>query len=388
MLKKVRIENFRSLKNVNLPLERNNVLIGPNMAGKSTICDCLRFLTQMAHGGVNMAITNLGGFAEVAWKGKTDGIIGPISICTEMDINTDDYNVKTYTYEISIIGGPPGIVSIKKEKLTAIDGPESYTLVDINNGKGLATRKDGTVVFNVSDPTKSFLEYIIPDWEGMIARKYFSYFRFYRLQPLLMKQPNVIRAESFLTETGDNFSSWYLTLLTGYPEEFKKIKQVAKDVFPALEEILVPPTQAGMTFMSTKEKYLKSPIFIQNMSDGEIVFLAWLSLIFAPSSLGAPLYCVEELENHLHPKLLEVLIEILKQRQRELGSHAAQVFITTHSPHLIDKCDIEDLIVVGKSDGETKCMRPSSKSHLRKLLESKELGLGDLWYSGALNITE
>jgi predicted ATPase len=79
------------------------------------------------------------------------------------------------------------------------------------------------------------------------------------------------------------------------------------------------------------------------MSDGEVSFLAWLSLIFSPPELGAPLYCVEEPENHLHPRLLETLVALLAprqdelQRQSEAAVQPAQILMTTHSPYLVDR---------------------------------------------------
>jgi predicted ATPase len=121
--------------------------------------------------------------------------------------------------------------------------------------------------------------------------------------------------------------------------------------------------------MITHEKYLKRPITIWHMSDGELQFLALLSLIFAPPHLGATLYCAEELETHLHPRLLEILVELLNQRRHELGTRTAQHIMTTHSPHLLDKMEIEDVIVVEKRNGATHCTRPASKVHLKEFLE-------------------
>jgi len=86
----------------------------------------------------------------------------------------------------------------------------------------------------------------------------------------------------------------------------------------------------------------------------------------------------------LHPRLLETLIEVFTQRQAELGHRAAQVIVTTHSPYLVDKMNLDDLIVIEKSNGASRCLRPASKKHLKELLEREELGLGELWYSGAL----
>jgi predicted ATPase len=175
-----------------------------------------------------------------------------------------------------------------------------------------------------------------------------------------------------------------MTLQTGYPDTFRLIKQAARDVLPDIEEILIPPTQFATTYMLTRERDLTRPVTIWRMSDGELMFLAWLSLILAPEDFGAPLFCAEELENHLHPRLLETLVELHDQRRHALGQNAVQVIVTTHSPYLVDRLNLDDLIVVEKKDGATRYTRPASKVHLKEFLEREELGLGELWFSGAL----
>lgn len=385
MIKKLQVKNYKSLKNLDLELGVRNVLVGPNMSGKSNLLDCFKFLTQICISGVNTAFLNRGGFSEVVWKGK-DG--GPISLGLVIELEENEKSKKSYEYEISIIGStdsPTGPIWVEKENLIVKTKDRVSTLVDLRGGQGKVTHADGSTAFAPPEPGRSALEFSVPGWEGMIIKYYISRWRYYRLLPPVMKNANAAVAQYFLTENGDNFSSWFMTLQTRYPTEFHLIKQVAKDVFPELEEILTPPTQFATTFMSSIEKFLKQPIAIGHMSDGEIVFLSWLSLIFAPPALSAPLFCIEELENHLHPKLLETLVEVLNQRQKELGPHAAQIIVTTHSPYLVDKVNLDDLIVVEKSNGATSYTRPASKTHLKELLEREELGLGELWYSGALS---
>jgi len=125
------------------------------------------------------------------------------------------------------------------------------------------------------------------------------------------------------------------------------------------------------------------------MSDGELVFIAFLSLILAPDEFGSDLYCVEEPENHLHPRLIETLFHLLKQvRLSREAEQASQVILSTHSPLLVDLCDLDDLIVVERRQGATECTRPSAKGHLKALLEREEAGLGTLFYSGALSGAE
>jgi predicted ATPase len=376
MIKKIHIKNYKSLKDIDLELGRRNMLVGPNMSGKSNLLDSFKFLTNICDSGVSKAFHDRGGFSEVVWKGED---AGPISFHLVIEHESE----KSYEYEISIIGSiTTGSFSVERESLIVKTKKGDFPLIDLRNGQGKIMHIDGSPAFQPTGPSASALEFSVPGWEGMMVKGYISSWRFYRLLPALMKQSNAAVSQQFLMENGDNFSSWFMTLQTNYPDEFRRIKQVAKDVFPGLEEVLTPPTQFATTYMVSREKHLKRDVSIWHMSDGEIVFLGWLSLIFSP--FGSPLFCIEELENHLHPRLLETLVEVQNQRQRELGPHAAQIIATTHSPYLVDKTDIDDLIVVEKSNGATKCTRPASKAHLKELLEREELGLGELWYSGAL----
>lgn len=386
MIKQLRVQNYLSLKEVTLDLGLRNVLVGPNMAGKSNIVDALRFLTHVALSGLMAAVNARGGFSEILWKGTEEGQIS-FFVTGEVALNKDK-SPRTYDYEISLFGSArtgTGAFSIEKETLKRCDEGGEYILADFRNGQGKGLHKDGSVAFEAREPSnKSFLEYSIPGWEGMVFKNSVSLWRFYRLIPFAMRQPNIVSEQSFLTEQGDNLSAWLLTLQTRHREEYRRLEQTIQDVLPDIEEVLTPPTQTGTTYVLMRERHLKRPISLWKISDGALQFLALLSLIFAPSELGAPLFCVEEPENHLHPRMLESLVELQQQRQREFGSEAAQVVVTTHSPHLVDMVTLEDLVVVEKEKGATRCVRPASKKHLRDLLEREELGLGDLWYSGAL----
>jgi len=382
MIKRLRVRNYLSLKDVDLELGGRNVLVGPNMSGKSNLIDCLRFLTSIAVVGLKQAFLNRNGFQEVLWKGDEENRIS-LGLAIESLGEGKDAK-KTYDYEISIIGSPTGLITVEREKLTVKTDSKTGTLIDLKSGQGNLTHADGSIAFSLSDPTVSALEFNVPGWEGTNFKSLIAMGRFYCLIPTRMKQANAATAQNFLNENGDNFSSWLMTLQNSHREEFRRIEQVAMDVLPDLKEVLTPPTQFATTYVTTREKHLKRPVHIWQMSDGELTFLALLSLIFAPPELGAPLYCVEEPENHLHPRLLETLVEVLTQRQNELGLNAAQIIATTHSPYLVDKVKLDELIVAEKNKGATKFTRPASKKHLRELLEKEEVGLGDLWYSGAL----
>src|SRR5437899_9031151 len=81
MLKKVHIKNFKSLKDVTLELGRNNVLVGPNMSGKSNFLDFFKFVQDLLvpsagmQPGVQNALNPRNGFRRVAWGGGHDNLI-------------------------------------------------------------------------------------------------------------------------------------------------------------------------------------------------------------------------------------------------------------------------------------------------------------------------
>jgi predicted ATPase len=379
MITQFRVKNYLSLREVDLELRpRKNIIVGPNMSGKSNLIDCFKFLTHMVTTGLNKAFLDRGGFSEVVWKGSDESRIS-FQVVAEFAAES----AKSYTYDLAIIGSPTGLISVEKEHLIVQSKDTAYTLIDLENGHGRISHADGTEAFAPPGPGRSALEFAVPGWEGTQVNNFIASWHFYRLIPAVMKQVNGAVGQGFLNENGDNFSSWFMTLQSNHPEEFRLLHQAAVDAFPDLKTVFAPVTQS-LTATSSHEKHLTRPITLWRMSDGELSFLALLSLIFAPEALGAPLYCIEEPENHLHPRLLETLVELLNQRQNALGSRAAQLIATTHSPYLVDQVDLDDLLVAEKHHGASQYTRPASKSHLRELLEREELGLGDLWYAGAL----
>lgn len=392
MIKNIRVQNFKSLKDVSLELGLRNVLVGPNMSGKSNLIEVFRLLTRIVvtspASGVHVlakAFDASGGFSEARWKGDDSNRIS-ISLEGDLPLDSLDQKQAVWKYEISILGDSRGWITVHDEVLQ-VSGPDgTYRLIDGVNGERVLKNPDGSIISRIHERSRSALEFEIPDWRGNTIRRFIGSWRFYRFVPQLMKQINPTAATNFLTELGDNLSTWLMMLQTRYPESFAKIKDVSRDVFPELEDLFTWPTQQATVFLASREKHLRRPISVWEMSDGQLCFIALLSLVYCPLDLAAGFYCVEEPENHLHPKLLETLVELLRQVQDELGpERSAQVVVTTHSPHLVDKVDLDELVVAERREGATYCARPRDKQHLRELLLREEAGLGDLYYSGALS---
>ena len=78
-----------------------------------------------------------------------------------------------------------------------------------------------------------------------------------------------------------------------------------------------------------------------------LLFMAAELLLLSESAeTGVPLLLIEEPEAHLHPQLQLRLMEFLEKKTA--GNAPVQVIISTHSPNLSSKSDIQNLILMAK----------------------------------------
>lgn len=414
MIKRIKARNFLSLKDVDVELGPRNVFVGPNMSGKSNLIECIKFLQDAARRystsnditPLQEALSKRGGFSELVWKGHS---YGPINFVLIAELGEATNNKPTsYCYELSLRRHEYGHTEVESEKLTANSGGKDQIVLDNSGGKMKIV--DGETITEHAQNTLGLgLEMLgrygspAGGYGSSVGGRFCDFLarcRFYHLVPALMRQSNPPAWEERLSEHGDNLSAWLLTL-QNHAEEFRRIKQVCCDVLPGLGDLLFQPVEppraplktgtqtfsitmeSGKISVGASESHFRKPISLARMSDGELAFLGLISIILEPEDMSPSLLCIEEPENYLHPRLIEVFVELLNQRAAE--ARAPQILATTHSLLLIDKLTIEDLIVVDKVDGATRFTRPSAKKHLHELLSRKEVSLGDLWYSGALS---
>ncbi len=107
MIKRLKVSNFLSLKDIDLEFGPRNVLIGPNMSGKSNLIDCFRFLTELLTQPATektslwTAISNRGGFDEILWKGASEKRI-TFELTVELSADGKSARSTRYDYRVSI----------------------------------------------------------------------------------------------------------------------------------------------------------------------------------------------------------------------------------------------------------------------------------------------
>jgi putative ATP-dependent endonuclease of the OLD family len=110
-----------------------------------------------------------------------------------------------------------------------------------------------------------------------------------------------------------------------------------------------------------------------------LLFMAAELLLLSESAeSGLPLLLIEEPEAHLHPQLQLRLMEFLEEKTK--GQAPVQVIVSTHSPNLSSKADIEKITHVAKgrvyplARSHTK-LTPGDYRYLQRFLDSTKANL-------------
>src|SRR5579872_4056360 len=250
MIKRIKVQNFLSLSNVDLELRARNVLIGANMSGKTNLIECLRFLQDAAARptsndttGVQEAFAKRGGFDEVLWRGRSDGRIGIVLEIDRLGFAPEWATAEIYdlSFRVNEYDAP----EIESEHLTITGSGKSTSLIENAAGK----LKISDLTNSVNGPQNKLGLAIEPYGHGASAAasdllKFIRSWRFYHLVPALMRASNPPGWEKYLCEHGENLSAWLL-VLQNHPEEFRRLKQACCDVLPSLSEILFQPVEAA-----------------------------------------------------------------------------------------------------------------------------------------------
>ena len=118
------------------------------------------------------------------------------------------------------------------------------------------------------------------------------------------------------------------------------------------------------------------------MSDGTLKLFAYLLMLEDPQP--PPFVCIEEPENGLYHKLLEVLAGELRDHATR-SKNPSQVFITTHQPYFIDCLNPDETWVLDKQDDGFSTISRADSDPIVSAMVEEGLPLGSLWYSDYLD---
>lgn len=413
-IKKIWVDGYKNLVDCEAELHDFSVVVGPNNSGKSNFLEIFTFVNALLFGSEENKKYIFVQAGTPRGHASTCHIEGhqckPISVSFLLD-HTEEKICREIEYSLSIQCADPfiGVEANKKnigflsETLTVKDKTKTGKPVTLfrRNGNTLEINKEGRFSEKKIDRfTSAFnaIKVFFPDNEG--------------LDPLF---PLAMSALLNLLFTKVVFISPYeirKSIDRGKGVVYDPSRTTSLDVLPAIAEIKKDeplyhqfrnvlcqvldiedvnfasfklPANVRKEVKEAPEVYhmfqLKMPgqplSDIRNFSDGTLMVVAILVLLLSPEK-DCPLICIEEPENCLHPKALKTLLSYLKQKATEF-----QIFVTTHSPFLLNQVSPEDVTVAHvKEDGSTHFERIGNIKELHRKLRKGFFSFGDMLETG------
>jgi predicted ATPase len=181
--------------------------------------------------------------------------------------------------------------------------------------------------------------------------------------------------EPRLSQSGDNLANVIQYLQENQPDRLDAIFRVLAGRVPQLESVLPEYLPDGRLLLRLKDRPFDEPVLARFASDGTMKLLAYLTVLNDPEPFAV--IGIEEPENQLHPKLLPLLAEEIRE-----VSGRSQVLVTTHSPEFLDAVRPKELWAIRRDDtGFAAVVRASDDQRVMSMVQAGA-SLGDLWNEG------
>jgi predicted ATPase len=318
-----------------------------------------------------------------------------------------DGNDRPITYQVSIDSDRNGRPYVKSERLRqrrkGQDRGQPFSFLIMENGKGVAWKNDAdgiqeesgisldsiqetneTQKIDLKDSRKLGLSTIssltqhprISAFTQFIEGWYLSYFSPDAARSLPLAGP-----QKHLNKHGDNLGNVVQYLERDHQDKLQNILNTIAHKIPGLQSIRTEKSIDDRLLLCFNDKGFKDPFYAQQMSDGTLKLFSYMLLLADPNP--PPFVCIEEPENGLYHKLLEILAQELREHATGVkgGRGGSQIFLTTHQPYLIDAMRPEEVWILEKQDDGFSTVSRASDNELVRDLVSEGIPLGGLWYS-------
>ncbi len=384
LIESIQLTNFLSFgaTSAAVPLRALNLVIGPNGSGKSNLLESIELL-RGAPKDLTTPIRDGGGVRDWLWKGATPPPIASMEAVVRYQ--GGQRNLR-YRLAFAEVGQRFEIEDeVIENSLALPNEAQPFLHYKFNNGRAVLTvnGNERRLQREDIDPSQSILsQRRDPDQYPEITylAQTLSKIRLYRewsfgrytapRMPQKADLPNVT-LESDCSNLG-----LVLSRLRRDAAVKAKLLKALQGLYEGIDDYDVQ-IEGGTVQVFFHEGSRQIPA--TRLSDGTLRYLCLLAILCHPEP--PPLVCIEEPELGLHPDVLPLIGELLKD-----ASQRCQLIVTTHSDVLVDSMtDMPEAILVAEKLPDGTTLRRLDAAQLKPWLEKYRLGT--LWTRGDIGGT-
>ena len=414
MLKRIKIQGYKSLVDLEVNFEHLAVLVGPNASGKSNFLDALHLLSRVATSRTLKEAFDppYRGHALESFTFAEEGIKSlieqeTVSFSIEVDVQLSPKIVENVNRQIQKVRrvpldegesvsrrSPPTVRSqnlryrIEIEmlpKLGTLRVADEYLAALNTTGQLNQKRKpfleqiDNQLHLRMEGQARPAhyergLNYSIlsmahypPHHPHLVAmrQELASWFTFYFEPRERMRLPNPVKEVHHIGLMGEDLAAFLNTLRGLNPRQFESIEKSLQAMIPSVTGIEVGVNELGEVELDLREG--EKCVSTRGLSEGTLRILGLLTLVGAeepPALIG-----FEEPENGVHPRRIRRIARFLETR---MILEDIQFIVTTHSSLLPDLIPPESLYVCRKVNGNTE-IEPFTMMYLGPLWKKADI---------------
>lgn len=348
MLKSLAIANYRSIRELVLPLGALNLITGPNGSGKSNLYRALRLLVDTVQGGIVASLAREGGLDSTLWAGPEsvsrrmrnrevpiEGTRRKDPISLRLDFASDhfgyaidlglpipsdsmfarDPEIKRECIWSGPVLRPAALLVDRKGPLVQVrsnDGEWESITTNLTSFDSLFTR--------VADPVRA--PEVLTLRDQVRSWRFYDHFRTDADAP--PRQPQVGTRTTVLGHDGRDLAAALQTIREIGDRE--ALDRAVADAFPGAQ--LEIASESGRFSFRLRQEGLLRPLEAAELSDGTLRYLLWIAALLTPRPPA--LMVLNEPETSLHPDLLPALARLIG-----VAADNTQVWVVCHASRLV-----------------------------------------------------
>jgi len=372
----IKLQGFRRLHGLDLPLRPLCVLIGANSSGKTSLLDAFSLLAASASGGLQAKISEFGGLPALMTLDRAHQVQFELLMTVRMG-HLQFYRLAfapsgvAYTIDEELLGQRSPVGHVSAVQIRSSRSDIRYLAVE-QKVVIRPTWEHDALETSLAQVPKTLRE--PEEFRSRLASS--TYYRVLNVDPRApVRLPQPLRPASLPGRDGEDLVSCLFSLRETDRDRFETITDTLRTGFPGFERLDFPPVAAGTLAMTWKERDFTRPLYMHQLSEGTLRFL-WLTTLLASPGLTA-VTLLDEPDVSLHPELLSLLAGLMRE-----ASQRTQLIVATHADRLVRFLQPKEVLTLNLSEDGLTQATWADDLDLEEWL--KEYTLDEVWRLGRM----